>query len=278
MLLEKYPLHHFAKRTPNLTLAGIQHRFRRLLKSFVRRTRRIRLPEEPLVLLLDGLWFRFGFTPWVLYQMALKPASANKATFLDPVLLQGKESAAHWDRALAAIPKRFQRRIVAVVVDNLRGMEHSAKRRGWILQLCQFHMLLKFQVRRRMLVHSFQGGPARSELYRLIRRALKPPGGAPLRRVIRRLRVAAENPSFPNRVQGAAREFVEQLAHYRACIDHPEMRLPSTTNAVESMGSLLRDVFKRHHSAVSPKSVLLWATVVTRLRSEIVCNGKSSTD
>jgi len=227
------------------------------------------------VLLLDGLWFRFGFTPWVLYQIALKPASGRKAIFLDPVLIQGKESAANWERALGTIPVNLQRRIVAVIVDNLRGMEQTAQRRGWVLQLCQFHMLLKFQVRRGMLTHSLRGGDLRTDLYHTIRKALILPNGKLLDAVMLRLKSLAKHPDFPRRVQGAIREFLACIEHYRAHLNHPTLGLPSTTNTVESMGALLRHLFKRHHSATTPKSVLLWATVMTRMRPEIVCNGGS---
>ena len=38
-----------------------------------------------LVLLLDGLYFRFRGKDWVLYVMAVKPCRQNRAVFLDPV-------------------------------------------------------------------------------------------------------------------------------------------------------------------------------------------------
>ena len=42
------------------------------------------------MLLADGLWFQFDGVPWVLYLTALKPCNGDYATFLDPMLLQGK--------------------------------------------------------------------------------------------------------------------------------------------------------------------------------------------
>ena len=55
-------------------------------------TRVLRLPTGPLVLLLDGLYFRFQGKDWVLYVMAVKPCRQNRAVFLDPVLLPGREN------------------------------------------------------------------------------------------------------------------------------------------------------------------------------------------
>lgn len=278
VFLERYTLRHLGRRRPHLSQITFRHHFRQLLRAFLAQPRSLKVQDGPLVLLLDGLWFRFGRTPWVLYQIALKPASGTTAIFLDPILLQGKESAANWERALAVIPDDFRKRIVAVVVDNLGGMEQSAQRHGWVLQLCQFHMLLKFQARRGMLTHSLRGGDSRVELYHLIKKALVLPQGRPLDDVLLRLKSLASHPALPRRIRGSALEFLACLNHYRAHLNHPALGIPSTTNSVESMGALIRDLFKRHRSATTPKSVILWATTMTRIRPEIVCNGGFSTE
>ena len=57
------------------------------------------IPRDPLVLLADGLSFEFNGIPWVLYLMALKPRSSSQATFLDPVLLPGRQGTGRWQKA-----------------------------------------------------------------------------------------------------------------------------------------------------------------------------------
>lgn len=84
VIKQGYPLQHFARRRPHLKHITFRHHFRNLLRSFVARPRKIVLPPGPLVILLDGLWFQFGGSPWVLYQMALKPCVGATAIFLDP--------------------------------------------------------------------------------------------------------------------------------------------------------------------------------------------------
>ncbi len=79
-----------------LTPQALGHRFRQALHQFVSRPRTLRLPAGPLVLVFDGLYFRFRGHHWVLYLMAIKPCCQNRALFLDPVLLPGRENVQCW--------------------------------------------------------------------------------------------------------------------------------------------------------------------------------------
>src|SRR5881227_1889469 len=62
-----------------------------------------------------GRWpvVRVRRIPWVLYLTALKPCRGDYATFLDPLLLPGKEGASRWQQAVAAIPPSVRHRIRA---------------------------------------------------------------------------------------------------------------------------------------------------------------------
>ena len=225
------------------------------------------------MLLADGLWFQFERRPWVLYLMALKPCQGNYAIFLDPLLLPGKEGASRWRRALATIPRRATRRIQALVVDNLPGMQRIAHRQGWVLQLCHFHLLLKLRVHGRGVRYAVRGGQVREEIYQLLRDTLQVPEGRRLHRMLGRLRRLSHADCGSARIQTAVREFLHGLELYRAYLTHPWLGLPHTTNAIESMGRLLREMFRSSRSGSNPASVLRWATALIRMRSRITCNG-----
>ena len=105
-----------------LTHQGLSRRFRRALRPFVSRSRALRLPRGPLVLLLDGLYFRFRGKDWVLYVMAVKPCHPNRAVFLDPVLQPGRENLRGWSQAITTIPDCIHRRIRASVSDAISGI------------------------------------------------------------------------------------------------------------------------------------------------------------
>src|SRR2546428_5629347 len=83
-----------------LTHQGLSRRFRGTLRQFTSRSRDLRLPKGPLVLVLDGLYFRFRGKDWVVYLMAVKPCHQNRAVFLDPVRSEerrvGEECRSRW--------------------------------------------------------------------------------------------------------------------------------------------------------------------------------------
>lgn len=256
-----------------MDLPAYRYRFRQALLRFVSRPAPQKIPRGPLVLLVDGLWFQFDGVPWVLYLTALKPCDGNYATFLDPLLLQGKEGASRWQTAVAAIPPNARRRIRAVAADNLPGMRQLAYQHGWILQLCHFHLLLKLQAQRRGVRYALRGGPVREEIHGLVRSALRLPDGLRLTRTLDRIRRLAHGNCGTQRIQTTVREFLKGLQFYRSYLMHPDLGLPHTTNSVESMGRLIREMFRSSRSGSNPASVLLWATAFIRMRPQIRCNG-----
>jgi hypothetical protein len=266
-------LEQLAARRGGVALPAYRYRFRQALERFVARPRALRLPRGPLVLLVDGLWFQFDGRPWVLYLSAVRACQGHTAVFLDPLLFPGKEGVRHWEHVLAAIPPDAARRIQALVGDNLPGLRRLARRHGWVLQLCHFHLLLKLQVHRRGVHYRLRGGPIRLAIYQAIRHALELPEGPRLRRTLRRLERLAAADCGTSRIQMAVRECLRGLAFYRAYRLHPHLGLPCTTNALESMGRLLREMFRRSRAGSTPRAVHLWATAFIRLRPTITCTG-----
>jgi len=273
--VEGFALGQLYSKRPGVGLPAYRYRFRRALHRFVARPSPQKIPRGPLVLLADGLWFQFDGMPWVLYLTALKPCRANYATFLDPLLLPGKEGASRWQQALAAIPPDATCRIQAVVVDNLPGMRRLAHERQWVLQLCHFHLLLKLQAQRHGVRYALRGGPVREEIHRLVRRALQLPDGQPLSRNLERLGHVSQGDCGTQQMQTTVREFLKNLQYYRSYLSHPYLGLPWTTNSVESMGRLLRELFRSSRAGSNPASVRLWATALIRMRPNVNCNGHS---
>ncbi|TLZ43891.1 MAG: hypothetical protein E6K23_00045 [Gammaproteobacteria bacterium] len=264
----------FSKR-PGVALPAYRYRFRQALRRFVARPTPQKLPRGPLVLLADGLWFEFDAIPWVLYLTALKPCRGDYATFLDPLLLPGREGASRWQQAVAAIPPSVRHRIRALVVDNLPGMRKIAQQNQWVLQLCHFHLLLKLQAPRRTVRYALRGGPVRGEIHRLMRDALQLPDGQSLSRTLKRLRQLSRGDCGTLRIQTTVREFLGNWPLYRSYFTHPNLGLPLTTNAVESMCRLIREMLRSSRAGSNPASLRLWTTAFIRLRPTIKCNGHS---
>ena len=76
------------------------------------------------------------------------------------------------------------------------------------------------------------------------------------------------------RIQMTIRAFLRDLRFYRSYLNYPQLGLPQTTNSVESMGRLLREMFRRNRAGSNPASTLRWATAFIRIRPTVACNSK----
>ena len=273
VLVEGRTLKSLAPRT-GLTRQALGHRFRRALEQFVSRPRTVRLPAGPLVLVLDGLYFRFRGRHCVLYLMGVKPCHQNRAVFLDPVLLPERENLRCWSQAFTTIPAPVHRRICASVSDDIRGMIGLATRQAWVVQLCHFHLISQLQGSRGRRKRKLVGRPVREILYRLTRQALELPDGARLQQVLKRLEQLVKQPMGSRVMRMAVREFLRRTEHFRAYRRYPELGLPSTTGTVEAMGRIVRDLMRQTRSISSPHALKLWATALIRMRPNVMCNGK----
>lgn len=225
--------------------------------------------DDPLALVADGLWFRFSGRLWVAYDMAVKPAGMAAAFFLDPVMIEGRECARTWLRALTTIPLPVGERIRALVADGFRGCRMIARQRGWILQRCHRHLdakLLGPPGRRR----NVRGAAVREAVRDAIREARSTADPKRAAELCRELAVHAGHPELSRRIAGVIRRFLHDIALYRAYLDHPELELPTTTNAVESRHSRLRSTVS---GVNNPQAVILRIRAYTRLHPSITCNG-----
>ena len=275
VFLEKYAVNHLAKRRSGIPLATFRYRFRQVLSRFVGRQNLPKLPSGPLTLLADGIWFHFRKRRWILHLMALKSCKGKAAVFLDPVLRFGNEGKTGWQQVFATIPPGPRARIRALVVDNLNGMKKIAKHEGWALQLCHFHLIQKFQIQYRRRTRRLKGGAVREEIYRLIRQVLETANESILDASLARLIRFTRTSCGTRRIQAAVQDFLISVKYYRTYLTHPELNLPHTTNTVESMASIIRDLLRRNRSASSPQSLLRWATALIRLRKKLNCNSKN---
>lgn len=273
VLVDGLTLSQLYSRRTTVALPAYRYRFRQALQRWVAGPSPQIIPPGPLVLLADGLWFQFGGTPWVLYLTALKACASRQAVFLDPVLLPGREGAGHWQQVIDAIPATTRGRICALVADNLPGLQKIAGQHHWVLQLCHFHLLLKLQAQRGRMRYRLRGGTVREAIPRLIHQVMELPTGPALNSAVRQLRRLAQGDCGTRRVQINVRSFLTEITYYRAYLDHPELDLPWTTNAVESMCRLVREMLRSSRAGSNPHSVLLWATALIRLRPYVVCNG-----
>jgi hypothetical protein len=257
-----------------ITDRGLSRRFRRSLQSFVSRPRALRVPRGPLILVLDGLYFRFRGKDWVLYQMAVKPCHQNRAVFLDPVLRKGRENMQGWSQAIATIPARIHRRIRASISDEISGIVRLGKSHGWTVQLCHFHLISRLQNCRGRRNRRLEGRRLREALYQNVRKALDLPDGPRLQNVLKKLRRLVRQATRLRVMRMIIREFLRRIDHFRAYRKYPELHLPTTTGSVEAMNRRVRDLMRQTRSIKTPHALHLWTTALIRKQPMVMCNGK----
>jgi hypothetical protein len=227
------------------------------------------MPDGDLVLLIDGIWSTLRGQRWVLYNQALKPVSANRAWFLDPYLRHGRENVHGWQAALATIPPALAVQIRAVVTDGVPGVDRLAASRGWLLQLCHRHLLagLKRKLGRYRRRRTIQQ-PGRGILA-AVQEALTTADDGRATALGDEIVLLSRHPNCTRWLRYTAQYFVRQMAYYRTYRQHPELALPVTTSAVESMHHQLRCAIS---TVNDPHSMKLRVTAYLRLRQTITCN------
>jgi hypothetical protein len=270
VLVEHRSLTQIARQR-GLTRQALSYRFIRALEARFEVGQLQSANEDALILLADGVWFRFKNRPWVLYLMALRPVTANEATFIDPLLLEGGESKHAWQKALNTIPSKDRVRICALVGDKFSGCRSIAAENGWILQLCHYHLIAQLERGTGKRRPAPKGRVLRQEAYRLVKKALLTNDWKQLSWMIFCLKALIAEPAMPGLYKSVVRGFLRHMADYHAYRAYPNLRLPRTNNSSEAMARRIRDLMGRTRALSSPESLRLWATQHVRLKPTIAC-------
>jgi len=249
-------------------------RHRSILWSLVRKPwPKIRL-QGRLILLMDGLWFRILGERWIVYLMALRSVSGHTVHFLRPIVRRENESREGWERAVAHIPASSQKRICALVSDGLRGLRSLAHERGWSYQWCHFHLLGRmanvFGTRKKTL--TWMNGRRRAE--KCIRELIATASQKRVRSLKRTLASMTRDPECPRKIRMIIREVLRHTDELRAYLDHPELRLPATSNVMESLNSRLRGMAGRSRGFRTGQALERWITAYVYFHSNGKCYPK----
>lgn len=228
-----------------------------------------------LILLLDGLWFRILGERWIVYLMALRSVSGNTVRFLRPVICRENESAEGWRRAVRKIPASFDKRICALVSDGLRGLRLLAKERGWQYQWCHFHLLGRmanvFGTRKRTL--AWLEGRRTAEA--CIRELITTASEKRIRALTRILTALSRDPECPRKIRMVIHEVLRHTDGLRTYLDHPWLRLPATSNVMESLNSRLRSLAGRARGFRTGQALARWIIAYVYFHSRGKCYPKN---
>jgi len=268
ILLERYTIAQEQKRLC-ISKSGIALRYTKAMRT-VATTAPPLFPSGPYALIGDGLYFKFKRKEWVMYLMAVKPIRGKKAYFLDPVLLEGRECYERWVQALATISPVMKKRITAFVSDGFRGSQALSAQHGWFHQRCHFHLLSNLVRGKGKRRYRVRGSRLRGHLLETIQTMITSKNKDDLKASRSTIRRLTARPICPPYIHKQALEFLEREDDFRTYLRYPKLHLPTTTNAIESTGRLMR---KATRTARTPNSLLLRAIAFLRLKKFVICNG-----
>lgn len=256
-----------------LSIKNIYKRFDKLIKDYTSEKRIIRIKGKKLIFLIDADWRYFKNKEtnkkelWTIYSIIVKPVHSEIGTILDPILIKGKESATKWIEIFNhKVPKGLKNRASVLVSDGVRGIERLAKENNLILQRCNFHILKELQ-KRVGKRKSTKGINTRKMIYDLIDESLKTTS----QKNFKKLRALSERKDCPKQMRMTVREFLRRHNDFRAYLHFPELNIPRTTSAVESLHSLYES---KSAKIKTPEAWHRWCLAIARFKEKM--NVKSS--
>lgn len=250
-----------------LSAGAAYKRFGKALLSIIGKKRVIRIKGQKLILLIDAQWQYFNDELWTLYFLSVKAVSSQSVVVFDPTLRAGKENIATWNQVIDGLPRNVRKRVVAMVSDGIRGIETTAADNGWVIQRCHFHLLSLLQKMRGKRAAT-PGRVVREEIYNSVKLALSEKSNRRLNILCRRLAALAKDPLCPKRMRMITRDFLRRLYEFRSYLEHPDLKLPTTINVMESINSYTR---KKSKPINNPYSWHRWAIAGVRFKSKFIC-------
>lgn len=253
---------------------SFEARFQRSRDLFLRTTTWPPLPITfPVIAIVDALLKRFAGRFWTLYCIFLRRPNESQAVIAEPYLLPGRETQPGWRQAFEHLSAVARRQIRAVVCDGHRGPVNYAKQHRWLIQRCHFHLLAAIQGRRsrgRKSRHSIEG----QHIYSLVKRCLETADETEARNLTYQIENESLNTKSPQ-LRVILRGFINYYEDYRQYRYHPDLHLPTTSNAAESFIGSIEELCHRARGFVSPSTFQAWIFALAKLKQTVTCNGRN---
>lgn len=255
-----------------LKLSTLYTRVRKSRNVFNDSEKWLTVPLGDLVAIADALVQPINGKYYTIYFILLKSPQENRAIITLPYIVKGTEKPAGWRKAFGSLPKRQQKKIVALVSDGSTGLILLAQHQGWIHQRCQFHLWSRIN-------HYLSFGPLTRHKQEalLIKKSvdiiLNSKNETKVLKTVDNLTKIKRGLSstYLKRVISG---FLRNYQEYRNYLYYPDLNLPTTSNAVESLISSLREFQHRARGFRSKKSLMAWIIANLKHKKMVVCNGK----
>lgn len=234
------------------------------------------IPDQaPLILLADATLKLIGKCWHTVYVMLIRRPNETVAWIAPPVILSGKETGSGWTTALNTLSADRLAAVQVLVCDGHRGLVDFAKRKGWLMQRCHFHLIASIQG------HRSRWGRSRHQeegkrIYALVKCILGSPADTDitvLRTEVRNLAHATTS----RELRAALTGFATNAEDFRTYLYHPELHLPRTNNTSEACIGVIESLLKRLRGISNVRTLFKWIEALVKHKKKIACNGAPST-
>lgn len=249
-------------------------RIRKTLKKFIDQTPFATVPEGQLIVIADALIQTINEKVWTVYLLLFRSVELDKAVIFPPYIREGQEHYhGGWQEVFQRVPNDVRGRILALICDGAPELVGQAKRNGWIIQRCHFHI-------RHRLANYIRTGPKAHNremglrIKKLVDTVLLDANTEQAQHAVSILKHEIFSTLRSRYLRTYLRGFLKNYQDFRSYLLHSELNLPTTSNAAESLFSLVRDLQKRARGFRTPESFKDWVIAIFKYRKTIKCNGK----
>lgn len=242
------------------------------LTTFTNQTEWPVLPrQKPLIVLADAMVQYLEHSWYTFYFIFIKKPQDNQAWIVQPYIKKGTETASGWQNAFKQLPPKTKEAIVAIVCDGHYGLTSMANREGWIIQRCHFHLIARLQSRRSKwnLSRHYEEGIM---LYGLVSRVLNESSIVDIEPALEQLKTIKDN-TQTKELKTILGGFIKNYQDYRSYLVYPNLNLPKTNNACESLIGSIRGLLHRARGFRTLPSLIKWIIVLLKDKQKITCNG-----
>lgn len=258
-----------SRRIPRETF---RRRFATSLNLLLQRVHFAKPPDTgSLIVIADATGVRILGKPWTIYCLLLRPVATDHAVIVPPVLIPGRAEI-QWQQIFARLAPDVHQRITALISDGNPHLVAYGKQQGWVIQRCHFH--LKAHVRS----YLSWGPESRSRIWGIL--AL-----LSLNIVLETADTTqcARHQKFlgclilllrSKKARWALRSFLRTVDDFRSYLRYPQLRLPATSNAAESLIGLLKAHLARTRGLPTTHAMLRHLFALYQQKQTIHCPPK----
>lgn len=261
-------------RQRNLPEWFLKYRLKISRRKFVSKTSWPPLPQdEPLLAIADAAIQFVEGSFYTFYFILIRRVNDDFACPAPPYIRKGSEVAAGWYEAFRLLPEGTESSILALICDGHGGLTSLGKQRHWIVQRCHFHLIARIQSRRSKWKFSRHRAEGKL-IYKLVKKVLTIKREKSIPKYLSKIKQLALLPTTSWELKTTLLGFTKHYRDYRSYIYHPELHLPRTTNAIESVIGGIRNICRRAKGFRTLESFTNWTVAFLKAKRKFKCRGQ----